>query len=102
MPDQSNNAEIQEHERAAFNEARIGIELEAFASTPVGKFLIDKADREYSAASKDLITIPAHDHERIAEAQLKARVVVFFKAWMAEGINAGRVAEAQLKENDGY
>ncbi len=100
MPEEIFDKEIREAEEAAFEIARTGIDIERFISSPIGKYLLEKAEREYGEATTDLVNTPIGDSSEMADAQLKARVAIKFKLWLIEGVNSGLAAEKQLRMND--
>lgn len=78
--------------------AKLGIEAEAFLSSPLGRFLMKKADDEEAAATVELIETPPTDIEKNREIRNQIHVARMFKVWINESVQCGRAAHAQLQQ----
>lgn len=88
-----------EREALAYAEAKLGIELEAFASSTVGRYVVGRAREEieeFLTWSLSEEATPAQFMERRAKA-LAARTLV---GWLAEQVKDGLTATQQLNQNE--
>lgn len=81
--------------------ARMGIDAESFMRTPLGKFLIKKADDEIAAATEELIEADSSDTKVNTEIRNRIHIARMFKVWMCDSITIGHSAHDQLKELEG-
>lgn len=88
--------EIPVDDQPLFNEASLGIEAEKFVNSPVGTFIVEKADRLLNESFERLVKTKANMIGEIQDAQVDARVAVKIKEWLTEMIISGHVAEQQL------
>jgi len=89
--------EIPIDDRPLYGEASLGIQAETFINSPVGSFIVEKADRMFSESCERLVKSFPNDINEISDAQVDARVAIKIKEWLTEMVIAGRVAEANLK-----
>jgi hypothetical protein len=80
--------------------ARLGIEVEAFLRTPVGKYLHSKALSEIEAATELLIEAQPDDERKNREIRNQIHVARMFLVWMSEAINVGEAAHEQIKMDE--
>lgn len=80
--------------------ARMGIDAETFMRSPVGRFIEGKARAEEADAMELLITADPEDVKLNRELRNQIHVARMFLVWMADAINAGHAAHAQLQEMD--
>lgn len=78
--------------------ARLGIEAEAFMSSPLGLFLQGKAASEVEALTAELIDADPEDAKVNRDIRNKIHVCRMFSEWLGDGINAGLAALHQLRE----
>lgn len=81
--------------------ARMGIDAESFMRTPLGKFLLKKADDEIAAAIEELIDVEPSEIKAATEIRNRIHVARMFKVWMRDSITIGHSAHDQLKELEG-
>ena len=81
--------------------ARMGIDAESFMRTPLGKFLLKKADDEIAAATEELIDAAPDDVKVATEIRNRIHVARMFKVWMSDAITIGHSAHDQLRELEG-
>lgn len=79
----------------------MGIDAESFIRTPLGKFLIRKADNEIAAATEELIETEPIDIKAATEIRNRIHVARMFKVWLGDAIAIGHSAHDQLKELEG-
>jgi hypothetical protein len=79
-------------------QAQLGIEAEAFLSTDLGRFLLDKADQELEDAQNKFLTLSTGDDAGLLQLQSQAKRAINFKSWLAEAISNGIYAEQELND----
>ena len=77
--------------------AKLGIDAEAFAMSPLGKFLIKKAESEMESATQDLISADPDDIKVNTEMRNRIHVARMFLSWLSDSITIGRSAHDQLE-----
>lgn len=80
------------------NSARLGIDAEAFFTTPIGKHLKDKAAMELDAAMNELVAADPDDIKANRDIRNRIHAVSMFLDWMNKAITAGNESHRQLKE----
>jgi hypothetical protein len=95
-----------ENNDSVMADARMGIRIEEFLASDVGRYLIDRAEMEESAAIEDLLSAKDGSHESL-EARGKVGLARMFRAWLIEGVEAGisatlnlRIMETEIDDND--
>lgn len=78
--------------------AKMGIDAEDFIRSPLGKFLIKKAEAEINDATEDLIMADPDDVKANTEIRNRIHVARMFVVWLSESVNIGRVAHDQMRE----
>jgi len=87
---------------ADFETAVFGREVEQFCDTdPIGQYLINRAREDLAKAQEALVTIDPYATQEIAALQLNARVAQKVRTWLREAIEAGRNAEALIRQEHG-
>lgn len=87
-----------DEERAYFEEARLGIEIENFiVRSEIGRYLHGRAKLDYEQAKEDLLACDPHDGASAAECRHRAGVANSLMRYISEGIANGRNSEQQLK-----
>lgn len=92
---------LNEQERLYFAEARLGIEVEKFLKSDVGRYLHGRARQEYEEAKELMLECNPSTllgRRKIRKLQNKAQTAARFMQWCAEGIANGRGAEVQLED----
>jgi hypothetical protein len=78
--------------------AVFGREVELFIdSDPIGQFIIDRAKRDLADAQEALLEVDPSKPEEVRKLQNKAAVANSVRRWLAEAIQDGRAAAAQLQ-----
>ena len=80
--------------------ATFGRMVEDFKSSPIGAYLVEKAERQSLAATEELKKVNAANSDDVRELQLKARVADSIIYWLEEAILKGYSALEQLKEEE--
>jgi len=96
----SDDVQIQEQSDPLFNNARLGVEAEAFLESNLGKHLITRAEHEIETHYKALSETDPFDSARVAHLQNKIKVARAAIQWLAETINEGHVAAQTLIQQD--
>jgi len=78
----------------------LGDEAEKFGRTPIGKYLLGCAEREYDKALLALAEVDPTDAEKIRQLQSDLRRAASIPAWISELIEAGNIAYDQLVEQE--
>lgn len=73
--------------------------VEAFLKTTVGQYIMRRADEERIDALADLVDVDAADTNKIRELQSTVKRADSIQSWLAEAIENGKNAEAQLNPN---
>ena len=79
-------------------DAQLGIEAEAFLSTDLGRFLVDKADQELEDGLQGFLNLSTDDKDGLLQLQSQCKRAINFKSWLAEAINTGIYAERELND----
>lgn len=84
--------------RQLWQTAELGMDVSAFKRSPVGKYLLARANEEYSDALAELAEVNPTDAEKIRALQSDIKRCVTLEAWLEEAIEAGRNAEEALQQ----
>lgn len=80
---------------------QFGLDVAAFVDTPIGQYLIGRAEQEREAAIEEMIAADATDIERMRELQLVIRRADSFAQWLADAQIAGEAADQELQQREG-
>ena len=75
----------------------LGMDIKVFKKSPVGKFLLDRAEMEAVQSFNALKIADPEDPRLIRELQNKIKVAESFELWLEEGIESGKNAEDQYE-----
>jgi len=81
-----------------FKEAKLGISVEEWLSTDVGRYVMGRAKGELSEISIDLLAAPEWSSKTANDLRQRAAALQMLIGWLDEAISNGRISEAQLKE----
>lgn len=84
------------------NRARLGIEAEAFMKSSLGRYLVSTAEEQIRVLTEDLIQADSDDAKVNRDIRNDIHVCKMFLTWIEEAIDSGRLAEAQIRENEGH
>jgi len=91
-----------EQEHVFFAEAKLGIDVEKFLKSDVGRLLHGRARLELEEAKTALLECNPNTlfgRRKIKKLQNQAQLASWFMNWCAEAITDGRNAEIQLQDN---
>lgn len=97
--DISNLEFTSEAERSYFAEAHLGLKVQEFLTSEVGRYLHGRAKIEYEEAKQSILELEQGDHDFISQfskLKMTASTAEKFMMWCADAINSGVTAEAQL------
>ena len=85
-----------------YSAVEFGLDVSAFLKSPIGQFLLHKAEEERTDALADLVDASPCDPEQIRALQSIIKRADSLTYWLTDAIQAGKNAEAQLdpREND--
>ena len=79
-----------------YQDVDLGMQAESFLDSPVGKYLIARAEGEVEAAVEELKTVDCTDAKAIQTLQNKVYRAESIQYWLAEAIPAGLNAHDEL------
>ena len=83
---------------AIVEQAVFGREIELWLQSPIGDYLMKRAEHEIDAALQQLKRVHPWRRRRITELQNQVRVAEWFQVWLGDAIQAGRQATEILEE----
>lgn len=89
-----------DYEQMQMEAARLGIEAEAFLSSNLGRYLMERADLEIDKLTQELINLDPTNIADNTRVRNGIRVCYDFKDWLAEAVNSGRVAHRNILESE--
>lgn len=87
-------------DEAALRTVAFGMDVEQFLQGSIGRYLVQRAESERSAALDDLAQADAEDTRKIRQLQQRIAVVDSIQQWLADAITDGQHAEQQLVEQE--
>jgi hypothetical protein len=75
-------------------QAVFGQEVQDFLRTPIGDFLIKRAETQLAQAIEKLKTVPPELSGSIAKLQVEIQFLERFEGWLGEAVQAGLTAVA--------
>lgn len=81
-------------------EVQLGDQIEAFLKSPVGRYLLGRADQLKETAVVALCAHDAEDPKGIRALQNDIALCDRFQGWLEEAVLNGTNAEAQIKHRD--
>lgn len=85
-----------------FETAKLGIEISTWFRSPIGKFVLEKAEREVEEAQSILLDLKSTDSEAIQEQQTIASQARLAIIWLNTAISDGEIAERNLQEEESH
>jgi len=79
-------------------EARLGSQTKEFLKSPIGRYIVGRADKAREEAFESWVSANPTDAETIAELQFRARLPSLVMGWLDEVINQAKHAEETLSE----
>lgn len=86
--------------RELLQQVELGLDVQQFLRSPVGKYLLQKADDERTDALAELVEANPEDSEGIRALQSTIKRADSIQFWLIEAVQAGKNAEAQLDPRD--
>jgi hypothetical protein len=80
--------------------ARLGIKIEEFLSSDIGKYIVSRADQERKLAIEDLKTADVTSQSEMIKLQQRAIIPGMVIDWLLDAVSEGRASEIYLK-NEG-
>lgn len=93
-------SELNEKENGMLETARIGIEVERFFNSDVGKYVTARASADANAAVEAMKSVDYTDSAACAKIQSELNVPDRIIHWLTEVITEGEACEFQLKQMD--
>lgn len=93
-------SKIEKKENDMLETARVGIEVERFFNSDVGKYVVSRANSEANAAIAEMKTVDYTDSAACAKIQADLNAPDNIIHWLTEVINEGQACEFQLKQMD--
>lgn len=78
--------------------AKMGIDAEAFLRTKLGQFILDKASREITETTQELIAADPDDIKLNRDLRNRIHVANMVRSWLSDAVALGRAAHDQLIE----
>jgi hypothetical protein len=82
--------------RDLYNAVVLGFDVKAFTKSPVGLYLLSRADEERMDALVGLVDVSPDDAEAIRALQSTVKRADSFQYWLEDAIQSGHNAQAQL------
>jgi len=79
-------------------ESRLGLQTKEFLKSPIGRYIVGRADKAREEAFETWISVDANDESTITELQFRARLPSLVIGWLDEAINQAKHAEETLSE----
>lgn len=83
-------------------DARVGMQVELFLRSDVGRYLIGRAELEEQVAVDDLVAAKSNDFFANREIRNRIAVTRMFRDWLMEAVQAGIAAGHTLREQDDF
>ena len=81
-----------------FRMARFGIEVEAFLESEIGKFIVEMAENKKRVAIEELKSIDVTNVSELTRIKNDIAIPDMVVGWLKEAIQAGGLAEQQIRE----
>jgi hypothetical protein len=89
---------LDENIRTSLAEVELGVEVEKFFKSNLGKYIIGVSEQEAQEAADELKEVAPNDTGKIIELQIKAQTAEKAVKWLAEAVLRGRQAEHAIYE----
>ncbi|WP_372830994.1 hypothetical protein [Pontibacterium sp.] len=81
-----------------FAEAKLGIAVEEWLASDVGKYMKGRAEGELEDIKRKLIELPEWQSSTAKQLQDRAKMLQTMMSWLAQAIDNGHVSEMALQE----
>ena len=75
------------------NIARFGVHVEQFIASPIGQYLLNRAEAEREKAINDMKTVSPTDYQAVTKVQNALRIPDLVTMWLMEAIQGGYIAQ---------
>ena len=79
-------------------ESRLGTQAKEFLKSPVGRYIVGRAEKAREEAFSAWTTVDPSDEKTISELQFRARLPSLVMIWLDEAMNQAKHAEETLSE----
>lgn len=83
-----------------FADARLGMQVELFLASEVGRYLVGRAEEEEKLAIAELVEAKPNDFFANRDIRNRIAVTHMFRDWLADTVQAGIAAGVRLREQD--
>ena len=83
-----------------FADARVGMQVELFLNSEVGRYLVERAEAEEQVAVAELIDAKPNDFFANRDIRNRIKITTMFREWLADAVQAGIAAGVRLREQD--
>ena len=81
-----------------FAEAKLGIAVEEWLASDVGKYMKGRAEGELEEIKRKLIELPEWQSSTAKQLQDRAKMLQTMMSWLAQAIDNGHASEMALQE----
>jgi len=78
----------------------IGIEAERFITSPLGRYIVNRAEQERERALEALVKADPHEVAQVQQLQNAVKVIDAVQQWIADAITEGAAMEQSLVAED--
>ena len=101
MSDETTDQRMEsEHGTRLRNKIAFGMDVKVFIASQVGRYLLDKANKDRDAAMEELANVDAEDAKAIRALQNRVKCTENFLMWLGEAVTEGEIAEQELIAGD--
>lgn len=84
--------------RDALAVVELGLDVQQFLGTKIGKYMVQRAEAERESALTQLIVADPLNPNKIIELQFQARIADAIQSWLADAYQAGKAQAQQLED----
>lgn len=88
------------NDKEVLAQIELGIDVENFLKTNIGKYLASRAYDELAEALNSLKNVDYNDSEAIRKLQNQAWLAEQFIIWLQQAVHEGKTAEEVLRQTD--
>jgi hypothetical protein len=100
MSEYHNEREAQFLHDPLIKKAQLGIEAQTFIESNLGRYVVERAERQIDEANMSLSQADPFDPAQIAHLQNKIAVARAAVQWIAEAVNEGYAAERTIEAQE--
>lgn len=83
-------------------DARVGMQVEVFLRSEVGRYILGRAEMEEREATEDLIVLKSNDFHGNRDARNRIAVARMLRDWLTEAVQSGIAAGVSIREQDDF